>query len=799
MGPENAKILIITDAPDREDEKYGVLFSGSAGRLFDSLLYEAGIKLNQCRVLSLLSTRPYRDSFAKLYSDKQQKKPTPELLEARRRLREEVKKHSPNVIIPLGVEPLRALMEEEVSGEKWRGSILQTKYGKVVPVFSPERLQRQFYWSTITKLDLKKAKEESLSPEISLPQRRLETAPDLKRVLAFIEECRKAPYLAFDIETIPRTHGGHTETHIDCIGFAISESWAMCIPLCEYSGKPYWSVEEEIQVWNAISSLLYDPGPKKIAQNGQYDILILERFGIQVRNYWADTLNMAHTLHSEFPKNLDFLVSVYTRDPYYGYMISEGSTRWRYNAKDVALTYEIAFKLLKDMEEFGVKDFYFQHVHPLLPIYIEAQKTGVLLDENARELAIREIETIEGAPKQWVCSDPECKRSYYSQGKLTTDPPPVYDCCLQTIYEKASIEELQTWLWEYAGFELNVNSPKQITTFLYDTKGFPEMYNKKGNPGADEEILETLYKKYHRKQNVEFLRVILAIRAKRKLLSTYLRVKTDADGRVRSSYMVTGTETGRLAASKSVDDTGWNAQNVPKGPARRMIIADPGCVFVGADSRQAEARAVAYFSGDSGLIEIIESGKDIYREAAVKLFDKPESEITPPERALAKTGVLSANYGVGPRTFGVHAGISEKESKAFLKTYFETFPKLKMYHRDVETQLKRTRTLINPFGRKRRFHDRISDTLFREAYAFLPQSGVVDMIHRATRRIYERLPQGAQILLQTHDSLTIQCLENDAEKVKQIVMEAMTEPWTIGGRTISIPAEADIGGNWNEV
>lgn len=237
-------------------------------------------------------------------------------------------------------------------------------------------------------------------------------------------------------------------------------------------------------------------------------------------------------------------------------------------------------------------DFYYSHVHSLIEPLLDMQNRGVRFD---------------------VAACRKLKKTY-----------------------KEDIDKLQAKLNREVGHELNINSHKQMTEWLYKELKLPKKVKKRKTTGqttlsADEEVLNDLYTK----SGNESIRTVLEIRERGKMLSTYLRVKLDEDLRIRCAYNIAGTETGRLSSSASSRGTGTNLQNVPED-LRILFLADEGKTLINADLSQAEARVVAHLAGETRLIEIFDRGGDIHRKNAANIFNKLESEVTSEERQLAK-------------------------------------------------------------------------------------------------------------------------------------------------------------------
>ena len=742
-GPLDAKIVIVGEGPGKVEFEQCKPFVGPSGRTLNMLLSRAGIKRHECYITNVIKSTI--TNTKKYYHDSRQQRPTQELYTLRKQVHTEIKNVNPNLILACGNEALKCVLDrEDVSISDWRGSVIETSLGKVIPIYHPAMLLRQWNWTAITEMDLRVAAKEMEYPEIRRMERTLMTTPQLFEVEAFIKKCEESEYLAFDIET----SGANPKRFIDCIAFAIAPDYAMSIPITDGNGEPYWSLEDEAYIWKLLVKVLTNPKIKKIGQNAQYDIIYLNRAGVPVRNLWLDTMNMSNVIYPELPKALDFLASIYTDIPYYKDTIR--SDRWVYNALDAAATYEVAFGQLKDAEELDVKDFYFNHVHPILQIYIEIHEQGVLIDKERIGKAKKTIEE--------------------------------------------ELKDLQLKLNELVGHELNVNSTKQMQTYLYETLKFPVKYSKQGRPTANHATIEEFYRKTGREE----LALIIEIRQKRKILSTYLNAATDADGRMRCSYNVSGTETGRLSSSQSLDGTGTNLQNVPKGLCRSVFVADPGFKFVGGDLAQAENRVVAYLCGDIKMLQIAEE-EDMHTLNAANIFDKIPEKVTPEERQIGKRITHGSNYRMGPITFAQFAKLPTAEAKRQLQRYHDAYPRLRMWHKQLEKKIQIDRTLVNPFGRKRVFMGRIDDSLFRDATAYLPQSTVADILHRATYQIYSRLPWPAVIAMQLHDSLTVMCPEEMTDDIVQIMREELERPVEINGNAVRIPADIKVGDNWSEI
>lgn len=752
-GPEKAKIMIIGEAWGAAEEKAKAPFKGMAGKVLDGILEEVGIPRGMCRITNVVHRRPPGNNFGVFYDKKSGKKvPTPELAEAYERLKNEIASCQPNVIVPLGNEAMKAVAG--LNGiMDWRGSTLSTSLGKVIPTIHPAAIYRKWTLRPASVSDFTRIAEQSEFPEVKETERTLIINPTFEEVLHEIEEAEKAKAVAFDIEV--------ESEQITCIGLSHRLHRAICIPFWWGASGSFFSEDQESQIWDALRGLLESKeGSVKVAHNGAYDIEYLYTTVGIFPKLGFDTMLGFHTLYSELPKSLGFLVSLYTDHPFYKYQRKTDSMSeyFKYNATDACLTLECYYAIDRELNESGLKPFYLNFVHSLIEPLLGMQLRGVRFDSEKRNRLRKQF--------------------------------------------REKISRLQIELEELVGHPLNVGSHQQMTKWLYKELKLPKKYKKDRQTGrrsltANEEALNELKIKAEGKAK-EALKKVLEIRERNKILSTYLNVKLDSDKRLRCSYLVTGTETGRLSSRKTARGTGNNLQNIPAGVVKELLIADEGKTLINADLSQAEARVVAYVSGEERLRELFESGGDIHRRNAANIYGIKEEEVNSEQRDLAKRVVHASNYGMGPRTFARTAGIPESEAKRLLNQYFAQYPRLKRWHLQVASDLKKFRRLTTPLGRTRIFFNRWSESLTKEGLAYIPQATVADIVNQGLVRLHD---EGFEILLQVHDSIVVQC-DDTKEKIRHTVKrmrKAMTEPVVLNGKVMTIPVEFKIGYNWNDM
>ena len=751
IGPKHAKIMLIGEAPGADEEATGIPFIGGAGKILNGLLRDAGISREECYLTNIMQVRPVKNDFGNFYEDAGRKVPRDILLEGIERLKGEIVEVNPNVIVAFGNEPLKALTGLQAITKR-RGSLyniqLNDECYKVIPTMHPAAVMRFWEHRPLVLFDLKRVLDESESSKSVITPRTWEKVEDIPKLRAYVKDFLKnADYISFDIETC--------NNQISCISFARTTTFAFTVPIFIYD-KSFWTPEEELIVWQLIKQLL-ESSVKKIAQNANFDMFFLwTTTGIKVKNLWLDTMNAFHDLYPELPKDLGLLCSIYTDQPYYKDTIK--SDFYHYNCLDSMVTLECALKIEQELKDFSVHELYHEHTHLILQPLLEMQVRGYRIDMKKKVLAA------------------------------------------ESTREAIVIKQKQ--LDEAVGYELNVNSLKQMKSFLYSDLGLPPVTNRKtGKASTDEIALRKLNRAYPN----PIFDLVIYIRGQRKLLSTYLEASTDPDGRFRCRYVLFGTETGRLSSKLSWTGTGGNLQNVPKGIAREIFIPDEGKMFMSADLSQAELRVVAYLANEQQFIKVFEAGGDVHRMVASHMFDKAEDKITHKERELGKRIVHASNYGMGAGKLAELSGMSYHESEEKMNLYHVYFPKIRIWHMDVEARLKKTRVLTTPMGRKRMFFGRWNKAMLRDAYSYVPQSTVADLTLRGMVNLYKTFPtfwKGGDLVFNIHDEIVIQIPIMGGDLLtaaKLLMMDCMSIPIIIEGKTFTIPVGIKVGRNWNEV
>jgi len=367
-------------------------------------------------------------------------------------------------------------------------------------------------------------------------------------------------------------------------------------------------------------------------------------------------------------------------------------------------------------------------------------------------------------------------------------------------------EIAQVW-W---GKTLNPRSPAQLKVFLYERLGLPEQRNKKGDLFTGVEAIEALQKKVPWADMI--LRAILRARELRKQLG-FLRAKRSSDGKLRASFNVGATETGRWSSSKNCFWEGLNFQNVYK-KLRYIFIPSSGRKMGNADLKQAESLVVAHLSGDKGYIAAHRT-KDTHTSVAkmiwaehgwpggdedVAFAKKPGYYRHFSMRDLAKRFQHGTNYGASEYAMGRILHIPLAEARKIINRYFSAFPGISQWHKAVKAELREYGVLTTPLGRRRQFYDRVWEgQTQREGISYIPQSLVGDILNVGLYRVWREMDgDGLWILNQGHDSILFEYDPAREAEILARVRELMEVEVEIKGETVVIPVDIGTGDNWLE-
>ncbi len=364
------------------------------------------------------------------------------------------------------------------------------------------------------------------------------------------------------------------------------------------------------------------------------------------------------------------------------------------------------------------------------------------------------------------------------------------------------LQRLEEEIARVAGTDLNLNSPRQLASVLFEQQQLPVLKKTKTGPSTDADVLEQLAAMGH-----ELPRLILEYRELQKLKSTYvdalpLRINRTT-GRIHTSFNQAGAATGRLSSAEP------NLQNIPirtsRGEAIRAgFIPRPGWVFLVADYSQIELRIMAHLSGDPAFIEAFRQGGDIHRQTAALIFNVPPDQVNGDMRARAKTINFATIYGQGPFALSRQLNISLEDAKEFIARYFERFSGVRAFL-DRQIELARQQGYVETLFKRRRYIPEIKERNFnqrsygeRNAQNSPLQGSAADLIKLAMVRIHRAIRERgleSRMLLQVHDELVFEAPPHEVEALGELVREQMENV-----APLRVPLVVDIGTgpNWLE-
>lgn len=568
---------------------------------------------------------------------------------------------------------------------------------------------------------------------------------------------------SFDTET---TGVNPIESEIVGMSFALKEGEAYYVAI----SPKFEEAKKQIKIFK---DFLENENITKIGQNIKYDIIVLKKYGINVKGKLFDTMIAHYLLNPELRHNMDYMAETHLN--YKTIHIDEligprGKNQLNmrnlepiairdYACEDADVTLKLKNILEKEIEKNDLKKLFYEIELPLIYVLADMEYTGVLLDTKA----LKE-----------------------SSDTLTKN-----------------MSDIEQEIFALANFEFNINSTKQVGEVLFDRLKIVDKpkKTKTGQYTTSEETLESL-KDVH-----PIVSKILEYRSLKKLLSTYidaLPLLIDKhDKKVHTSYNQTVTATGRLSSSNP------NLQNIPIRDAqgkeiRKAFIPDNGCTFYSADYSQIELRIMAHLSQDPHMIEAFNSGEDIHAATAAKIYKTPIGEVTGDMRRKAKTANFGIIYGISVFGLAERLSIPRSESKILIDGYFESYPKVKEYMDNIIVQARETGYVETILGRKRFLPDINSRNTTVRGYAERNainapiQGSAADIIKIAMNNIFERFEKAglkSKMILQVHDELNFNVVNDELSHVEQIVIEEMEKAYKL---SIPLKADSGTGKNWLE-
>jgi DNA polymerase-1 len=523
-------------------------------------------------------------------------------------------------------------------------------------------------------------------------------------------------------------------------------------------------------VLDQLRPLLEDPTVSKIAHNGKYDMLLLERYGVKLQNLGFDTMVAAHLLGERALglKPLAFTRLGLEMRPITD-LIGTGSKQIsmaqveireaaEYAGADATVCYRLKDLLEQELRREELWPLFSEVEMPLVPVLVHMEKSGVALDTGLFSRLSGEL------------------------GK--------------------QLLKLETDIYNSVGHQFNVNSPQQLSAVLYQELGLPRPRRTKGGYSTEAAVLESL------KGSHPVIGLILEYRQLAKPKSTYIdafpMLVNSHTGRLHTSFNQTGTATGRLSSSEP------NLQNIPvRGDlghkVRQAFVAGEGAYLVGGDYSQIDLRVLAHLSRDPELAAAFQRGEDIHAATASLVFGVAPGEVTPDMRRVAKTINFGVVYGMSDYGLERAADLSREEAAQFIRSYFEKYPAVKAYLEATKEQARRGGFVQTMLGRRRRIPEidspnrQLREAAERMAINMPVQGTSADIIKVAMINIYREMGRRglkSQMTLQVHDELLFEAPAHEVEELKGMVAELMSQAVPL---SVLLKVELKIGRTWGEM
>lgn len=531
--------------------------------------------------------------------------------------------------------------------------------------------------------------------------------------------------------------------------------------------------EKAKKILDIFRPVYENPKILKVGQNLKYDLTVLANYGIHLSGPLFDTMLAHYLIQPELRHNMDYLAEIYLnyKTIHIEELIGpkgrgqknmgdlEPKDIYKYACEDADVTLRLMKPLAEELRKNSLEEVFQNIEMPLMPVLARMERNGVVLDTET----LKEVEN---------------------------------DFTLR-------LQTLEKDIYELAGHEFTINSPRQVGEVLFGELKLSEKVKKtkSGQYSTSEEVLRDLHSKH------PIVQKILDYRGLKKLLSTYVealpKLINPATGHIHTSFNQAVTATGRLSSSNP------NLQNIPvRGEdgreIRKAFIPEAGEIFFSADYSQIELRIMAHLSGDEHMIEAFNAGHDVHAATAARIFHKDIKDISKDERRKAKTANFGIIYGISAFGLAERMDVSRTEAKELIDSYFEMYPKIKDYISKAVDTAREKGYIETEFGRRRYLPDINSRNAVVRGYAERNavnapiQGTAADIIKIAMIRVQQRLDaEGckARMMLQVHDELNFSVPTDEFDKVKRIVIEEMQ-----GAYKMSVPLEADCGEgkNWLE-
>jgi len=569
--------------------------------------------------------------------------------------------------------------------------------------------------------------------------------------------------LSLDTET---TSTNPIEAELVGLSFAVEESKAFYVPMPE-------NREEAQRVVEIFRPVYEEETILKVGQNIKYDLEVLANYGVELKGRMFDTMIAHYLIQPELRHNMDYMAEVYLN--YQTIHIDEligpkGKNQrsmrslppndvYEYACEDADITLRLKNVLEPKLKEAEVESLFWEIEMPLVPVLASMEMNGVRIDTE----------------------------SLQETSRLFTE----------------RMIQLEQHIYELAGEEFNISSPKQVGDILFGKMQIIEKpkKTKTGQYVTSEEVLQQLRTKH------KIVDDILNFRGLKKLLGTYVdalpKLINPKTGHIHTSFNQTVTATGRLSSSDP------NLQNIPvRGEdgkeIRKCFIPEPNCLFFSADYSQIELRVMAHLSKDEHMIHAFQEGYDIHAATAATIYKKDINEVTRDERTKSKRANFGIIYGITVFGLAERLDIERAEARQLIEGFFETFPQVHDYMEQSKKLVREKGYAETVYHRRRYLPDILSRNAtvrgFAERNAINApiQGSAADIIKVAMVRIYNRFKAEnirSKMILQVHDELNFSVYPDEKERVEAIVMEEMQNAYQL---CVPLVADCGWGTNWLE-
>ena len=589
---------------------------------------------------------------------------------------------------------------------------------------------------------------------------------DLKKWAKKLDACK---VFAIDTETDSLDT---VSANLVGVSLAVEEGAGCYIPIGhKYDGCPsQLGLEEVVEI---IGAAIGKNKHKAVGQNLKFDIPILSRHGIDLDNFFADTMLMSYVLNSTATRHgMDKLAEFYLNYSTVKYKDITGTASKQINFSAVEI--EIASNYAAEDADITLRLF---------------NKLDTLLKDKPTQIKLlQEIEY----PLVHVLSNVEMNGAKVDKKKLANHSKEL----------SKKIEDLSSQAFKIAGEEFNLDSPKQLLVVLYEKLKLPILKKTpKGQPSTNEETLQRLAEEY------EIPKIILQHRTLAKLKSTYtdslIRIENPTTGRIHTSYQQAVTSTGRLSSTEP------NLQNIPIKTSegrriREAFVPEKDNVLISADYSQIELRIMAHLSKDKNLTHAFNNNLDIHSATAAEVFGVNLNEVTQDQRRSAKAINFGLMYGMSAFGLTRQLDIPRAEAQKYLDTYFERYTGVKEYMENIKAKAKEDMYVETIMGRRLYLNEiNAANGLRRQAAERAAinaplQGSAADIIKKAmidiNKFLNKEMPE-VKMIMQVHDELIFEAPKSEAKETLKTMKEMMESATQLD---IPLIAEAEIGANWNE-